>query len=347
MHTAIRSGLFLFCMSACLTSSAGDVMRFGRSEEAGRGFSFGIRGGVVTEFNAVVQETTRKLYDVVGEEWKQDRANNFAFEDFNVTGSHPAIGLGLQRSGRFLTFQLDANYMSISSEAVARRNYYLNDVGPLVYDGRSYDNMVILEGEAFSFDVNGATIEMRFQITPLTFHPVRGLRIVPFLDAGLFGFVGSYEMDAGDARDVMQYQNPVENFVVGGRVSGISGLGLPEYGGGLELRMGETNRVQFVLYGHYTVCRYSGGTSFLTSSSHREKSLEIDHTNVRVRAQVEFPLREGRYWFVGGQYQQIRSEGLVASSATDPEEIIALRERFDKEFVFRMTMLNAYVGMQF
>jgi len=339
--------LVLFGVLAVCSVAHAEILGFGRSEEAGRGFSLGLRGGVITEFNAVVQETTRKLYDVTGEEWKQDRANNFALEDFNVTGSHPAIGLGLQRSGRFLTFHLDANYMAISSDAVARRDYYLNDVGPLTYDGRSYDNMVISEGESFSFDVNGAAVEMRFQITPLTFQPVSGLRIVPFLDAGLFGFVGSYEIDAGDARGIIQYQNPIEDFVDGGRVSGISGLGLPEYGGGVEIRVGQPDSMQLVLHGHYVVCRYSGGTSFLTSSSHREKNLEIDHTNIRLRAHAEFPLRSGRSWFFGGQYQQVRSEGVVESAATDPAEIIARRERFDKEFAFRMAMINAFVGMRF
>ena len=332
---------------ALVTGAGADVFRGGRTDEAGRGLDIGLRGGVISEFNAVVQETTRQLYDVMGEEWKQDRANNFDLDDFNVSGTHPVIGLGLQRRGRFVTFLADAHYFSISSDAVARRDYYLNDVGRLVYNGTRYDNMVIPEGETFAFDIHGAALEFRFQVTPLTFQPVHGLRILPFLDAGLFGFVGSYKIDAGESRGVIQYQNPIEDFVVGGRVSGMSGMGLPEYGGGVEVRVGQPDTAQLVLHTHYVICRYSGGTSFLTSSSHREKNLDIDHRNFRIGLYGEFPLQSGRRWLLGGQFQQIRSEGLVASSSTDPDEIIARRERFDKEFSFRMTMFTAMLGLRF
>ena len=333
--------------TALVCPSRADVWAFGRSEEGGRGVQFGLRTGVITEFNAVVQETTRRLYDVMDEEWKQDRANEFALEDFNVSGVHPSIGLGLKRSGRFLTFLVDANYFSISSDAVAHRDYYLNAVGSLEYEDKTYDNMVILEGDEFSFDIHGVGLEFRFQITPFTLQPVRGVRIIPFLDAGLFGFAGRYDIDAGESRDVIQYQNPIEDFVVGGRASGISGMGLPEYGGGLEMRIGQPHTPQFVLHTHYVVCRYSGSTSFLTSSSHRSKNLEIDHHNFRIRLYGEFPLRSGRCWVVGGQFQHIRSDGVVESTATDRDEIIARRERFDKEFAFRMTMYTAMVGMRF
>ncbi len=328
-------------------TSWGEVWRLGRSEESGRGAQVGLRAGAITAFNAVVEETTRRLYDVMGEDWKQDRANTFAMEDFNVTGTHPSIGLGYQRSGRFLTFLADANYFSISSDAVAQRDYYLNDVGRLVFEGRRYDNMVILEGEPFSFDVNGAALEFRFQVTPVTFQPVRGFRIIPFLDAGLFGFLGRYDIDAGTSREVIQYQNPVEDFVVGGRASGFNGMGLPEYGGGIEFRLGEPESAQLVLHTHYVICRYKGSTSFLTSARHRDKNLDIDHHNLRVRLLGEFPLQSGRSWMVGGQFQQVRSEGVVESSATSIEEVIALRERFDKEFSFRMTMFNIMAGIRF
>lgn len=341
--------LLVLCLIGLLFPYAGraDMWAFGRSEEGGRGVQLGLRAGVISEFNAVVEETTRRLYDVMGEDWKQDRANTFAMEDFNVSGSHPAIGLGYQRSGRFLTFLADANYFSISSDAVAQRDYYLNDVGSLVFDGRRYDNMVIQEGEAFSFDVNGAALEFRFQFTPVTFQPVSGMRVMPFLDAGLFGFFGRYDIDAGTSSDVIQYQNPVEDFVVGGRASGLNGMGLPEYGGGIEIRAGQPDTAQVVLHTHYVICRYQGSTSFLTSARHRDKNLDIDHHNLRVRLYGEFPLKSGRSWMLGGQFQQVRSEGVVESAATDPADIIARRERFDKEFSFRMTMFNLMAGMRF
>jgi hypothetical protein len=38
---------------------------------------------------------------------------------------------------------------------------------------------------------------------------------------------------------------------------------------------------------------------------------------------------------------------LISSTATDPEEILAKQERFDKEFEFGLTMFNAMIGLTF
>ncbi len=329
-----------------LSVGEAEVFEWGRSEQSGRGFSLRLTGGQITEFSAVVQETTRKLYEVTGETWKQERANNFDLDDFNISGSHPVFGLSMQRSGKFFTFMLDGTYIALSSEAVARRDYFLS-VDSIIYDGVEYQHMMIPEGESFSFDVKGAALDMRLQLTPFTYRPVPSVGILPFLDAGLFGFFGRYDIEAGESRGVIQYQNPIENFVVGGKVDGLSGLGLPEIGGGLEMRFGPPEGVNLVLHGQYSFFTYKGGTSLFTSSSHREKKLDIDHRNIRLRLMGEFPLESGRSWMIGGQYQQVRSEGLVESASTDPEEIIARRERFDKEFSFRLTQVQALVGMTF
>ena len=50
---------------------------------------------------------------------------------------------------------------------------------------------------------------------------------------------------------------------------------------------------------------------------------------------------------LGLQVQLIETDGLVSSSATDPDEILALRERFDKEFSFKMNSVMATVGLAF
>ncbi len=322
------------------------MLQAGRDAYAGRGFTIRLTGGQITEFTAVVQETTRKLYDVTGETWKQDRANRFDLNDFNVDGAHPVVGLSLQRNGKYVTFHLDGSYLSLSSEAVARRDYYLS-VDSITYDGVTYDHMMIPEGSSFSFDVDGATLEMRLQVTPLTFRPVPQLALLPFLDAGLFGFVGQYDIDAGTSRGIKEYQNPIEEFVIGGKVDGISGLGVPEVGAGLECRLGGQEGPQLVLSGRYSVFEYDGGTAMFTSSEHREKNLDIEHENLWLRLMAEFPLSDGRSWMLGAQYQQVKSDGLVESASTDPDEILARRERFDKEFSFRLTQVHGMIGFTF
>ncbi len=322
-------------------------IRAGRDLEDGRDFSLRVTVGAINEFQAMVQETTRRVYEVTGEEWKQDRANRFDLNDFNVGGSHTTVGLSMEKAWKYITLQLDGSYMSISSKAVARRDYYIGVGKDIVYNGSVYSHLKIEEGSEFAFDVNGGTLEARLLLTPFTLRPFKAVRLTPFLDVGLFGYAGVYELDAGESRGVVQYQNPPEHFVVGGQAEGVLGLGLPQYGGGLELRLGTADRVNLVLQGHYTVCQYDGSTSFLTSSAHREKNARVDHRYVRVRLYLEYPLKASRSLVVGVQYQQVESDGSITSTATDPAEILTLRERFDKDVEFRMRSVNAMLGFTF
>ncbi len=341
----------VICVVVLLAGMAGSAsaqwIRAGRDLENGRDFNLRLTGGSITEFQAMVQETTRRVYEVAGEDWKQDRANRFDLNDFNVTGSHTTLGLSMEKAWKYLTLQLDGSYLSISSEAVARRDYYIGIGNEIVYAGVAYDHMVIQEGTTFAFDVQGATLEAHFLLTPFTLHPFHGVRLTPFADVGLFGFAGAYDLDAGETRGVIQYQNPPENFAVGGQADGIIGMGLPQYGGGLELRLGTEDRINLVLMGSYTICRYDGSTSFLTSSAHREKNAVIDHRNLRVRMYLEFPMRASRSLMLGVQYQQVESDASITSTATDPDVILENRERFDKDVEFRMQSVNAMLGFTF
>lgn len=50
---------------------------------------------------------------------------------------------------------------------------------------------------------------------------------------------------------------------------------------------------------------------------------------------------------LGVQVQIIETEGTVSSQATDPEEILAKQERFDKEFTFQVDAVLATLGITF
>lgn len=343
MKVFVRS--FLVLSFTCGILHAG-VFVSGHDLGAGRDLRFGISGGQITEFKGMVVETTRQLYDVTGESWKQDTAESYNLDDFDLDDAYMTLGLTFEKAWKYFAFQFNGSYMSISSDSVARRDYYLA-VGSVTYDGREYDHLKIPADYPFSFDFTGASLEMNLLFTPFTFRPVDVFRVTPFLGIGLFGVVGQYEIDAGEATGIYPYQNPIEDFVVGGQADGLMGIGLPEYGGGLELRLGRPDGANLVIQGYYTVCQYDGSTSFLTSSDHREKNAKIDHRNARLRVYAEFPLREGRSWLVGAQYQRIESEGMITSTATDPDEVLAKRERFDKEFEFGLSMFNAMVGLTF
>ncbi len=337
----------VMAVSIMAGSVSAQVFRAGRTLADERDFSLRLTAGQISDFQVMVQETTRQVYDVTGETWKNDTAEGYDLNDFNIDDAHFTFGLSLEKGWKYFTVQFDASYVSISSSVVAQRDYYLGIGNKITYNGRTYDRLMIPDGTEFSFDVDGVTLDMRLLFTPFTFHPFKSVQLTPFLDLGIFGYAGMYDIDAGSPTGVITYQNPPEDFAIGGRADGNLGMGMPQYGGGAELRIGSQRHVNLVVQASYTLLTYDGSSSFLTSSAEREKNAEIDHRNLRVRTFLEFPLKRGRCLMAGLEYQQVDSEGFISASATTDEEVLERRERFDKEVEFRMKSLKAMVGMAF
>jgi hypothetical protein len=340
---AMGLGIVLLSGGVVLPAEAG-FLYGGRDLEDGRDFSLRGSVGQISDFNAMVQETTRKLYDVTGSYWKQDDAENYNLNDFNIDDKHNTVGLSLEKAWRFFTFQFDTSILKMESSTVARRNYYIGIGDSIEYEGKSYERMQIPKHTPFDFEITGGTIDTKLMLTPVTLRFGSGFRVTPMLGIGIFGFAGEYEIDAGPVQGVKIYQDPPKEFAIGGQASGILGMGMPEYGYGLEIRMGTPDTANLVIQGHYVMLEYDGSTAFLTSSAHREKNAEIDHTNVRGRVYLEIPLKNSRSIMIGVQYQQVESEAFISSTATDPEEILEKQERFDKEVEFGLTSMHALIG---
>ena len=305
-----------------------------------------VQAGAVLEFEGMVSETTRKLYDVTGSANSQALAETYGTSDFNLDGPFGALGLSMDVAWSFFRLELDTMFLSPSVSTVAKRDYYLGIGDEIEYGGARYDHLKIPKGTEFSADLFGNVTELTMFFVPVGFRIGESVAVNPSFGAGLLFFGGRYEIDAGDSTGVVQYQNPPEDFVVGGNASGFVGMGAPQWGPGVELRMGRPGGVAFDLQAHYLFCQFNGSTAFFTTADHRDKDLEFDHTNFRLRGQVELPLRRGA-WNVGVTAQFVDTDGTIESSATDPAEIIARRERFDKEFTFRLQSLFATVGFSF
>lgn len=343
-RTLIGCALCLIALES-MQARAG-VFSAGRTREQGRDFRIDITAGQIQSIEAIVQETTRKLYDVTGETFKQEDAENYDLNDFDMDDGYPMIGVSMEKMWKYFTFQLDASFMQPDTETVARRNYYI-EVDEVKFNGQTYEHMKIPEGTPFDIDAVGGTLELRGLITFFTIEPSESLRITPWIDIGLFGFAGEYDIDAGPASDLVQYQNPPEDFVVGGKATGYGGVALPEIGLGGEIRFGSRERLNLVIDGHYAVCEYDGSSKYFTTNDHREKNLDLEHENLRLRCRLEIPLKSSRCLTFGLQYQLIDSEAFIESGETDPEEILEARERFDKEVQFELETLQATLGLTF
>jgi len=318
----------------------------GRDVEEKRDFR--IRGviGSIIEMEGFVQETTRAFYDATDQEFKQDLAERFDLNDFNIDGGFATVGLSTETIWTYFTLQFDLLAMNPETDTVARRNYYI-DVDDVSFNGRSFENMQIPEGTRIKADLAGALVELNGLYTPFTFEPNDSVLFTPWVGLGLFLFFGAYDIDAGPPQGVIQYQFPPEDFVVGGSADGFIGGGMPELGLGGELILGRKEEMNLIIQGHVGFFSYDGSTRYVTTSEHRDKDADIDHLRARVQVSAEFPLESGRVITLGGQFETIDSEATIESEPGTEDEIIARRERFDKEIEFKMTTGTAFVGLTF
>ena len=305
-----------------------------------------LTGGAVVGFEGMVAETTRKLYDVTGHTWKQQDAETYGTSDFDLDGTYGLFGLSCDAMWSFVGIQFDTAFFRPSTRATARRDYYVAVGDDIEYQGNSYDHLMIPQGTTFDADLTGNLSELTLRLVPVGFKAGESFRINPSLELGVLFFGGKYEIDAGETTGVKTYQNPPEDFAIGGQASGYAGLLAPQWGPGLEIRLGGADAIHVDLQAHYLFLDYSGSTSFFTSADHREKNLDFSHENLRIRGQVEIPLKRVAL-NLGVQVQWIETEGTVSAKADTPEEVLALQERFDKEFSFKLESVLATIGLTF
>lgn len=332
-----------------LTAATGALcagVEWGGCLEPGRNQNLRLSFGVVSEFEGMIAETRRKLYDVTGSTWKQDDAEIYSTSDFNLDGPYRAMGFSLDMAWAFVQLQLDSIFLNPTTSATARRDYYIAISDSIEYRGQSYDHLMIPAGAPFHAELFGNMTELNFLLVPVGFNIGDFVRINPSWAFGLVLFGGRYEIDAGEPRGTKTYQNPPEEFVVGGETSGLTILGAPQWGPGVDLHLGQSDGVQVRLRAQYLFASYDGGTGWFTTADHREKNLDFSHKNLRIRGQVEIPLNRVALT-LGLQAQFIETDGTVSSSATDPADILARQERFDKEFSFRLQSLLGTIGITF
>ena len=313
----------------------------------GQATQFRAAAGGIFEFEGMVEETTRKYYDAVGRTSSQMDAEDYSTDDFNLDGFHGMVGLALNKNWQGFRLELDTSFLNPSTDTVASRDYWLSVQGDVDYRGKSYDHLMIPAGTPFSMEAFGNLTELTLSLVPFGYRSERGwLTVSPMLDAGLLAVVGQYKIDAGETHGVREYQNPPEEFAVGGKSDGFAGAALPQLGVGVNVVAGDASGLQLELDAHYLMMSYNGSTGFFTTAEHRKKDLDLDHKNIRLRGALTFPMGRARF-LAGVQVELIDLEGTLESTGATREEIIARRERFDKEFSFTLHSVMATAGFVF
>ena len=305
-----------------------------------------VTAGMVVNLEGTVQETTRLFYDVTGRQESQLGREDYDLDDFGLDGGYGTFGLSMDKAWKFFTLQCDLLYLSMDTEATAIRNYYIG-VDSVTYGGQEYEYMQIPDGRHFSAEFTGGLLDITGHLTPFSLQAGDAFSFTPWVSLGLFVLAGTYEIDAGPATGLVQYQNPPETFVIGGSTDGPVGGGLPEIGLGGEVRLGRQDGFNVVLQGNYAICSYDGSTSWITSAEHRDKDIDLEHADIKLTCSLEFPLQNGRALSAGVQLRMVETEATITSMRGTSQQIIDRRERFDKEVDFRMTSATGMLGLRF
>jgi hypothetical protein len=339
-----RAGVVVVCLLAAGAAGRAEIVG-GRVLPPARDAGLSVGVGAIVDMAGEVRETTRPLYTATGREYLQERREDYDLEDFGMDGGYATFALAGENAGKYVTLGFRLTYLGLDTETTALRDYYIG-VSSVSFAGRDYEYMQIPEGTPFTADFTGGMLELHGLVTPLTFQG-GGLLLTPWLGLGLLVVGGQYKIDAGPATGTVQYLNPPETYVVGGEADGFVVGGLPELNLGGELRLGASDALNLVVRLNYGFCSFEADAGMFSSADHHDKDLTLDHANLRAMCGIEWPLEGGRAVSLGVTYQSIKTEAETRSSATSTEEIIANRERFDKDIDFDMTLVTGVLGYRF
>lgn len=291
-----------------------------------------------------VQETERPLNDI-REQITPEEAESFTFDELGLSESETTFGLSLERQWKWVTLFVNGTYMEASADGVAPRDLFIG-VKDVRFGGVEYNYQRVPAGTAYSSDIDLLTASFRLAVTPVTLNPGGAAEFVPWIVVGLYTLGGQFDVDAGPAQGVQEYENPPRLYVVGGTSEGEAAAVAPEIGigGELLLRVGEQARL--TIQGTYAFIDVSGSTSDLGVSSRNEKDIDLDWKALDARVYYEFPLNDRLKLLVGGEYRRIEVDALAEAKDQTPEEILERREKFNKNVDMAIETVTFNVGLR-
>ncbi len=337
------SGVMAVCLLFATTGHA--QVQWGRDLDDRKTFSIGLTLGSVFGLDGEVQETTRPIEEIGGPT-SGAPPEDYSWRELGFDRSFTTYGFFVEKMWPYITLQSHFSHGRPSVSGTADRDYYIG-VGDVRHEGRKYEYMVIPEGERFSGDINAYSFDLRMLITPVSFGSADTVQFTPWLHLGLFAFVADYEVDAGPSQEVIQYENPPRDYVVRGKGSGITGLLVPEFGVGGEVYIAITERIRLALQAHAAFLRYKGSTRDFAVSSRNEKALDVDYQTFGARALLEVELNDQVDFIAGLEFQYWSGDAEVRARDRPRDEILTLREKFDKDVTFEMSSLVALIGLRF
>ncbi len=322
----------------------GEQFQWGRDTGAGRTFSLELLGGGVTGISGKVEETSRPYYELIG---KEAEGESYTLSQLGLDKNIFTWGGRLEQRWKYVTLSLSASFLKASSSTTADQNYYIGISDKIEYEGREYGYMMIPEGKPFTAELPAAMVDLQFLVTPLTWEPVEGVSISPWICFDLFGIFGKYDLDAGPPTGTTVYEYPPEEYVIGGHSRGWVGMGVPGLGPGGEITIGRPDGVRLTLQANSAFFKYNGSSDNFPVKVSHEKDVDLNYYNWMVKGQLEIPLSPRVDLLAGVSYQHIKADASVTAQEHTPEEIEELREKWDKDMDFDFSLVTGNIGIRF
>jgi hypothetical protein len=341
--------LTCLCMAVAVPGAWAGGVQAGRWVEEEKRTSVRFFMGKIDSIEGTVDETTRRLFTVTGQDDKQDNAESYSFEDLGLRDSEMMYGLSLEHIWKYVTVQLEGGYVRAEASETANRDFFIG-VDDITFNGRKYEYMQLPKGEKFDAELDAGLIAFRAQITPVTFNPGGAIQFVPWIHLGIFAMTGTFEVDAGPAQGVRQYENPPRDYVIGGHGEGDTSVYAPEIGAGgeIKLRLGTRHGqpISLAIQGTYAIFEFSGSNSDLGIASRNDKDLDVEYDTYNVRATLEFPVSARMDLLAGAEYKVVNAEADSEAKDRSLEDTLQRREKFDKHIELEMAFISGFIGVR-
>lgn len=312
-------------------------------------FSITLKPGLITSVSGYVKETKRAYTDIPGYDQDYSRfLQNYDLEELGFDESYGALGLGIEKRWKFITFLLDVSYFEASAKTTAKDEPFAIGVEEVTFDGKDYDYMYIPQGSSADVDLQAGSAELGLLLTPFCISTEEGFDFSPWLRAGLLAMGGSYTIDAGPAQGVRTYEYHPYPYVIGGTGEGWAGIAIPEFGIGGEMRIWlNPEGTKIVCQGNYMVLDWAGNSSSLGADSRNDKDIDLSYKSIDLTAMLEHPLSDGVDLLIGATFRHLETDATIEAQHKSDEEQDAAREKYDKEASIEMNTFYLLVGLRF
>jgi len=313
--------------------------------DEGRRTRWTIFAGGASPISGGVQETERPLNEH-RDEISPEVPESYTFEQLGLSESDTTYGLSFEHQWRWVTFFANLTRLESTADGVAPEDLYIG-VSSIRFEGREYDYQKLPEGEPYRGSIDLYSSNLRIAFTPWTFNAGGSVEFVPWVSLGLYLLGGEFVIDAGPAQDVVLFEFPPREYVVGGRGEGTAAALAPELGIGGELTFWLGERSRLVLQGNLGWSDISASTSDLGVDSRNEKDISLEFNSIDARALFEFPIGETTNLLVGAEFRSVEIDALAEAKDRSIEEIFELQEKFNKKIDLSIESLVLSVGLRF